>query len=260
METEANSLVGSIADRIAIAAPCKASWDKMQGDDTKRFCGDCSKHVYNLSAMTKFDAEELLLKADQMPCLRFYRRQDGTIIFENCPKGLRRIRDAAKSALRITSLAFAFVLSIVSCFAKDEKLESPSNFNLVWTLSENGPATSYTNIQIPAKQPPVAQLGSVDRYTYLNHLFSRSEHTKGVGADWEGSDAVSRAFKLVEKKKYSRAAIAFEEALSACSKPNSDPMYKEFIGIEYSKLLTKMGKIEKAQAIKAETKMSRAGS
>src|ERR1700735_2236764 len=100
-------LVDAIADKIAIAAPCKASWDDMRGDETKRFCTGCSKHVYNLSAMSQSEADHFLRRASEVPCLKFYRRSDGTILFENCPKGLRRIRDAAKTTWRVASLAVA---------------------------------------------------------------------------------------------------------------------------------------------------------
>src|SRR5690348_11198318 len=46
-----------LLDRIQIASPCEASWDAMNGDDRVRFCGLCEKNVYNLSAMTRDEAE-----------------------------------------------------------------------------------------------------------------------------------------------------------------------------------------------------------
>src|SRR6516162_8887116 len=38
--------------RLRVASPCPADWNAMQGDDRVRFCGQCEKNVYNLSAMT----------------------------------------------------------------------------------------------------------------------------------------------------------------------------------------------------------------
>lgn len=32
-----------------ILRPCEKNWDLMQGDTRRRFCGDCQKHVTNLS-------------------------------------------------------------------------------------------------------------------------------------------------------------------------------------------------------------------
>jgi hypothetical protein len=44
-------------DQIKIASPCSADWDRMEGTDRVRFCGECKKNVFNLSAMTRRDAE-----------------------------------------------------------------------------------------------------------------------------------------------------------------------------------------------------------
>ena len=49
-----------ILDNLRIAAPCSASWDRMLGDDRVRHCGDCNKNVYNLSGMTRDEAEALI--------------------------------------------------------------------------------------------------------------------------------------------------------------------------------------------------------
>ncbi len=83
-------------DRVEIAAPCHADWDKMEGDDRARHCQDCRLNVYNLSDMSQKEAEELVRKNEgQRLCVRFYRRKDGTIITDNCPVGVRRLRNLA---------------------------------------------------------------------------------------------------------------------------------------------------------------------
>lgn len=232
----------------------------MRGDDAKRFCDGCSKHVYNLSAMSSGEAEEFLRRAVEVPCLKFYRRTDGTILFENCPKGMRRIRDAVKYTWRAASLAIAFLLSIVSSEAEESKVNQPSNFNLEWTLSESGPVSNESTIVAPTQAPHpsgyLPQLGTADRYSFLNHW--HIPQTKGLGADWSGADAFGKALKLVRQKKYARAEKYFREAITASSKPDSDPMYREFIGIEYADLLNKTGKTEEAKKILAQTRWTRA--
>ena len=45
-------------DRIKIASPCTADWRFMLGNDLVRFCGQCNKNVYNLSAMKREEAED----------------------------------------------------------------------------------------------------------------------------------------------------------------------------------------------------------
>ncbi len=48
-------------NNIRIASPCSANWNEMYGNDRKRFCGDCKLNVYNLSDMTRQEAENLLM-------------------------------------------------------------------------------------------------------------------------------------------------------------------------------------------------------
>src|ERR1039457_1200802 len=78
-------------DRVSIAAPCPADWDRMPGTDQIRHCSQCNKNVYDLSAMTRRQAEALLREKEGQLCARLYRRADGTILTENCPAGLRAI-------------------------------------------------------------------------------------------------------------------------------------------------------------------------
>jgi hypothetical protein len=79
-------------DHIKVASPCHASWDEMSGDDRARFCGQCGKHVYNLSAMSQADAEALVNRTEGRLCVRFYRRSDGTMLTQDCPVGWRAAR------------------------------------------------------------------------------------------------------------------------------------------------------------------------
>src|SRR5262245_8326613 len=78
--------------KIKIAAPCNAEWKWMYGNDRVRFCGQCSQNVFNLSAMTTEEAEDLIRRSEGTLCVRFYRRSDGTILTRNCPVGLQAIR------------------------------------------------------------------------------------------------------------------------------------------------------------------------
>lgn len=81
-----------LLEDVAIAAPCKASWDAMVGDDRVRFCGQCEKNVYNLSAMPRDEAEALLAAREGKMCVRLYRRTDGTVLTSDCPVGVKRRR------------------------------------------------------------------------------------------------------------------------------------------------------------------------
>ena len=79
-------------DGVRVAAPCPANWERMVGDERMRYCGQCNLHVYNLSGMTRTEAESLITNAEGRLCVRFYRRGDGTILTRNCPVGLRALK------------------------------------------------------------------------------------------------------------------------------------------------------------------------
>ena len=81
-----------VLEELRIATPCNADWDDMSGDEKVRFCGKCEKNVYNLSAMSRADAEALVRGREGRMCVRFYQRQDGTVLTSDCPVGVRRKR------------------------------------------------------------------------------------------------------------------------------------------------------------------------
>jgi hypothetical protein len=84
----------SILDGIRVASPCQASWDSMAGDDRSRFCSECSKNVYNLSAMTNAEAVAFVTdrEGEGEACVRFYQRSDGTTLTADCPVGAGKAR------------------------------------------------------------------------------------------------------------------------------------------------------------------------
>ena len=98
-------------DHVTVAAPCSADWDAMIGDERARFCGQCRLNVYNLSGMTKREAEALIVNAEGRLCVRFYRRADGTILTANCPVGLRALKR------RLSRVASATLSAILGFFA-----------------------------------------------------------------------------------------------------------------------------------------------
>jgi hypothetical protein len=80
--------IGSLS-RIVINTPCLESWASMKGDEQKRYCGQCRKHVYNLSAMSESEALALVNAPGQV-CVRFCRRPDGSVMTSECGPGRRR--------------------------------------------------------------------------------------------------------------------------------------------------------------------------
>lgn len=98
---------------VKVASPCPADWDKMIGDERIRFCGQCQLNVYNLSAMTRDQAESVIAGTEGRLCVRFYRRNDGSILTQDCPVGLRAIRQRASRIRRaVLSALFGFLAGI----------------------------------------------------------------------------------------------------------------------------------------------------
>ena len=102
-------------DNIRISSPCPANWDEMFGNDRKRFCGDCKLNVYNLSDMTRHEAENLLLNSEGRLCVRFYRRADGTVLTQDCPVGWRAVkRRVSKVVTAVFSMAAGLFTGILA--------------------------------------------------------------------------------------------------------------------------------------------------
>jgi hypothetical protein len=109
----------SYLDRLFIAAPCSVSWNSMKGNDQVRDCSMCSRRVYNLSAMTKRQAEDFLKENGASQCMRFYRRTDGTIMTDNCPVALRALRNSFRRTVGFLSSILAVMLSLPGALAQN---------------------------------------------------------------------------------------------------------------------------------------------
>ena len=112
-------------NNIKIASPCSADWNEMIGNERKCYCGDCKLNVYNLSEMTKAQAENLIIESEGNLCVRFYRRADGTVLTKNCPVGWQKIKNRAKIyATAAASVLFSFfsALGFNSLLMKNDEI------------------------------------------------------------------------------------------------------------------------------------------
>ena len=98
-------------DNIRVAAPCSADWDSMFGNERVRLCEQCHLNVYNLSEMSRVEADRLINEAEGRLCVRFYRRRDGSILTQNCPVGLRAIK---RRLSRVATAVATFILSLMA--------------------------------------------------------------------------------------------------------------------------------------------------
>jgi len=102
---------GGVLDGLRIASPCGEDWNKMTGDERVRACARCRLNVYNLSELTRAEAEALIISKEGNLCVRIYRRADGTIITRDCPVGLRAAR---LKLLRLAGAAAALLVVLAT--------------------------------------------------------------------------------------------------------------------------------------------------
>ena len=108
-----------VLPNIRVASPCTADWKAMTPVDNEgervRHCGSCDKNVYNLSQMTRDEAEALILAKEGRLCVRYFQRKDGTILLKDCTVGAsngrkRRLIAAGAAALLAGGVGAAFAL------------------------------------------------------------------------------------------------------------------------------------------------------
>lgn len=97
--------------QFRVASPCAVGWDSMSGDEKRRLCALCDKHVVNLTTMTQPEIDRVVesVSAGGEACVRAWQREDGTLILESdCPVGLARLaRDAREATHRTFRWAWA---------------------------------------------------------------------------------------------------------------------------------------------------------
>ncbi|HLL99608.1 MAG TPA: hypothetical protein VK400_01020 [Pyrinomonadaceae bacterium] len=111
-------------NNLKIASPCSQDWGAMIGSDRRRFCGECKLNVYNLSGMTRAEAENLLLNSEGRLCVRFYKRADGTVLTKDCPVGWQALKKRiSRTAAAFVSLLFGLLsgLGLMSLMSQPKR-------------------------------------------------------------------------------------------------------------------------------------------
>ena len=149
---------------LRIASPCSVGWETMSGDERTRHCHLCSLNVYNVSALTPAEVENLILKREGRVCIRMYRRADGTVLTKDCPVGFRAIQ---KRAARFAGATLAAILGLFSIsFGQKEDKNSIdiSKIKIVRTVNQ-GQESELTGKVI---DPNGAVIPSVEIRLYKN--------------------------------------------------------------------------------------------
>jgi hypothetical protein len=141
-------------DAVRVASPCEADWNAMPGDQQRRFCGDCGKHVYNLSAMTRPEAEQFLHEAAGTKCLRYFRRADGTILTQDCPEGMIVTATGVRVGTRFATL-FGLVAGAAMLLARPEQAhaEEPPTVEMGKVAAPKPPKPPVKPVPKPQPKP-----------------------------------------------------------------------------------------------------------
>lgn len=146
---------------MRVAAPCSMDWNSMKytHDDRIRFCNQCQLNVYNLSEMSTKEAANLIRDTEGKLCMRLYRRKDGTVITDNCPVGLRKMRDKTRQLVAAAIAAFTwFGLPLASSASPDYGKRSLASERVEVTMGGGGTiplgdATTINSINTRERAP-----------------------------------------------------------------------------------------------------------
>jgi len=175
-------------EQLRIAAPCSVEWDDMSGDERARFCGKCEKHVYNVVAMTRAEAEALVREKEGKLCLQLYTRADGTVLTSDCPVGVRRQRLHARLWARVSSVAVSvgLVFGLLSGRARadaavrdgDKASTPPPDHS--WTRGE--PMMVQPPVEVPVKKAKPAPKPAPKKDAELKKAVDNKKvrHTAGI--------------------------------------------------------------------------------
>lgn len=140
-------------NNIKIASPCSADWNRMVGDDRKRFCSDCKLNVYNLSGMTRYDAENLLRNSEGRLCVRYFQRADGTILTKDCPVGWESVKQRGILVATAALSAFLAIFSgIFLLFSLNRKVDFGKRFEYLIDKVDRDPVVMGA-IPMPSPTP-----------------------------------------------------------------------------------------------------------
>jgi hypothetical protein len=155
-------------NNLKIASPCPTSWDGMYGNEKVRFCGECKLNVYNLSGMTKEQAEDLLLGTEGRLCVRYFRRADGTVLTQDCPVGWRAVK---KKVSNLAAAVCTLVLGILSAIMLivPNRVEEPivGKLEPVWTATPTPTPPDLHTLGMIARPSPTPKATPTPRGRYL---------------------------------------------------------------------------------------------
>lgn len=220
-----------LLDVIDIPKPCQVPWDTMTGDERIRFCGMCKKNVYNISEMGTSEAESFLQENLGSVCLSFFRRADGTIVTDTCPKFLKPVRDGFQCIRKVAAIILSALLSTSPGFAQTSgKCTRTVGFVFspnVWREEKQRfPTLTFSELTSGEFALAQSEVYVQDGKTFISEAQEQSKNARRVGACIDGcqpSDAYRRGKELVAKHNDRVAESYFKFALKSLSRYRFEP-------------------------------------
>ena len=147
-------------ETVQFRTPCKVPWADMSGDHRVRFCQQCEKHVVNLSAMTRAEAERLLNQAGAKPCVRIFYRSDGSVITREPPPPRAVPRPRISRVRRFRALAAACAAAAIAMIvprrgnAQTDDLLAVSPYSSKTPTPTPTPSPSVQRTLLPTRPSP----------------------------------------------------------------------------------------------------------
>src|SRR5512145_1650620 len=91
--------------QLKVVSPCSTDWDRMSGDEKKRFCTECDKFVYDFSQMTRRQVEAIVSIYQGRMCARITRLPDGSLLTLETPQAHPMVARRASPVVNATLAA-----------------------------------------------------------------------------------------------------------------------------------------------------------
>ncbi len=111
-----------------IPDPChEVTWDEMTGDDRKKLCQVCSRHVHNISELERAEADALFANTspEERLCIHYMEGADGEVFYRDSTNPIWRLHRQVQGSKRL--LAAALALPLLTFAACDEKSAEPES-------------------------------------------------------------------------------------------------------------------------------------
>lgn len=181
----------------------------MPGDERMRFCKSCSKSVFNISDLTREEAEVLFLKKRGDLCVKLFRRFDGTVMFEDCPAAIRKVRNFVRL---VAALVTGFLSSFLACPVRAQGLNTRDPAPPVVTGMVELGGAFLGSIDVDEQDSIEAKKSSKNRRVLRKNMKDTREHRKrarrndvlGTLSERQGriDEAISHFRKAIQEQPY----------------------------------------------------------